>query len=294
MMRTLIKMMLAAARRCSNTRARRRVLTFASAPAPPFALALALSIASSLPMSAHARHEPVIAVAASVAGAAESIVRRFRAQSGIRVRLSFGASGNLTRQIQRGAPFELLISADESYPRAIADVGLGAGPRTTYASGRLALMVTARSAIELPPGDDARESSKAAITRALGDPRLEHLAMANPRHAPYGRAAREALQFLGLWSSLQAKAVMGESVAQSARFARADAVQAALLPLGIILHSPLANERYRIIPAAWYAPLHQQMILIKGASTEARQLFEFMLGDTARAILVEHGFIVPD
>jgi len=118
--------------------------------------------------------------------------------------------------------------------------------------------------------------------------------MANPRHAPYGRAAREALQFLGLWSSLQAKVVMGESVAQSARFARADAVQAALLPLGIILHSPLANERYRIIPAAWYTPLHQQMILIKGAGAEALQLFEFMLGSAARAILIEHGFIVPD
>ena len=75
---------------------------------------------------------------------------------------------------------------------------------------------------------------------------------------------------------------------------RTDAVQAALLPLGIILHSPLANERYRIIPAAWYTPLHQQMILIKGASIEARQLFEFMLGSAARAILIEHGFIVPD
>ena len=282
MIRTLFRRAFTASRCCIRTRA------------CCLALPLLSTVVGALPVSVEAQHRPVIAVAASVAGAAQSIARQFHARTAISVRLSVGASGNLARQIRRGAPFELFISADQSYPQAIAKDGLNGGPGTTYATGQLALMVTARSAVQLPSIDDAGETRKAAITRALSDPRIERLAIANPSHAPYGRAARETLQFLGLWSALQAKVVMGESVTQSARFAATDTVQAALLPLGIILHSPLAKERYRIIPASWHAPLHQQMILIKGASAEAQQLFEFMLGDEARAILTKHGFMVPN
>ena len=244
-----------------------------------------------LPLNVPAQHRPVVAVAASVAGAAQAIAQRFHTATATRIHLSVGASGNLSRQIRRGAPFELFISADEGYPQSIAAAGLAVGPSTTYATGQLALMVSARSGIVLMRAGGTNESSRTAITRALSDPRIERLAMANPNHAPYGRAARESLQFLGLWTTLRGKAVMGESVAQSARFAATDTVQAALLPLGIILHSPLVQERYRVIPAKWHTPLQQQMVLLKGASAEARQLFEFILGDEAQAILIEHGFI---
>ena len=257
---------------------------------------------SALSVGVQAQHQPLVAVAASMASATESIVRQFHTRTGVKTRLSFGASGNLARQVLRGAPFELFISADQSYPQGIVDAGLSDGPSTSYAIGQLALMVTSRSGIDLAKArekagtlsKDTLSSDLRAMTirSALRDPRIERISMANPIHAPYGRAARQSLQFLGLWASLQAKVVMGGSVAQSARFATTGAVQAALLPLGIILHSPLAKEQHIIIPPTWHAPLRQQMVLIRSASVEARRLFEFMHGDEARAILVEHGFIV--
>ena len=296
MRRTLRSTYLAAARRGIDAHACTRLL---------FAALL-----SALSFGVQAQHQPLIAVAASVASATEAIVEKFHTRTAIKVRLSFGASGNLSRQIRRGAPFELFISADQRYPQGIVDAGLSGGPSTTYATGQLALMVTLRSGIELSPagpsagamaskvasaiGSPAGDSTAREILRALRDPRIEHVAMANPIHAPYGQAARQTLQFLGLWSSLQTKLVMGESVAQSARFAATGAVQAALLPLGVILHSSLVHEQHTIIPPQWHSPLLQQMVLINSASVEARQLFAFMRGDEARTIIVEHGFIVAD
>ena len=254
-------------------------------------IALPLSVAPTA--GANSGHEPIIAVAASVAAASESIARRFHAKTGIQVRWSAGASGNLARQIRRGAPFELFISADSSYVQSIVDAGLNDGLSVTYAIGQLALLISKRSGLVLPAAQMPATEREHEIRRLLRDPRIERITMANPQHAPYGRAARESLQFLGLWLPLQAKMVFGESVAQSARFARTDSVQATLLPVGIIMHSPLVNEPHWIVPAAWHRPLHQQMILIKGASDEAKRLFAFMSGADARDVLSEFGFLVP-
>ena len=257
------------------------------------AIVIALSMSMAPTASANSGHEPIIAVAASVAAASESIARRFHAKTGIQLRSSAGASGNLARQIRRGAPFELFISADSSYVQSIVDAGLNEGPGVTYAIGQLALLVTQRSGLVLPATQMSASKRENEIRRLLRDPRIERISMANPQHAPYGRAARESLQFLGLWQSLKPKTVFGESVAQSARFARTDSVQATLLPLGIIMHSPLANEPHWTVPAAWHQPLHQQMILIKGASDEAKRLFTFMSGADARDVLSQFGFLVP-
>lgn len=282
--------MLRLSTRAATAQQRLRALFFVVVVAAPILAA---------PGAAHAQHKPVIAVAASVAAAAQSIAQRFEARTGIELRLSFGASGNLSRQIRRGAPFELFISADESYPRALIDAGLSEGEGATYASGQLALMITARSGVALPLAADSHRNREdflepVKIAQVLNDSRIQRLAMANPRHAPYGRAARESLQFLGLWPALASKAIMGESVAQSARFAATDAVQAALLPLGTILHSGLASEPYLIVPSTWHAPLRHQMLLLKGASAQARRLFTYLLSDEAQNIFIDHGFVVPD
>jgi molybdate transport system substrate-binding protein len=241
------------------------------------------------------QHVPIIAVAASMAGATESIATQFYRASKLKVRISSGASGNLARQILRGAPFELFISADTSYPQRIVDAGQGSGVPTTYATGQLALVLSNQShapAFLEPSATSSNEGQvRDAIVQTLKQPHIQHIAMANPEHAPYGRAARESLEFLELWPTIKTRIVMGENVAQSARFALTDAVQAALLPLGIITHSPLADRPYRIIPAMWHAPLRQQMLLIKGASPQAQQFFEFMLGAAARVILSEYGLI---
>ncbi|MFT5448468.1 MAG: molybdate transport system substrate-binding protein [Gammaproteobacteria bacterium] len=255
------------------------------------AIAVSMLIASTA--SANQGHQPIIAVAASVAAASESIARRFLAKTGIQVRRSAGASGNLAHQIRRGAPFELFISADSSYVQSIVDSGLNDGPGVTYAIGQLALLVTKRSGLVLPTTQIPASERENEIRRLLRDPRIERITIANPQHAPYGRAARESLQFLGLWEALKVKTVFGESVAQSARFASTDSVQATLLPLGIIMHSPLANEPHWTVPTTWHQPLHQQMILIKGASDEAKRLFAFMRDADTRDVLSEFGFLVP-
>ena len=228
-------------------------------------------------------HSPVIAVASSMASASEAIARAFYAKTNTTVRISSGASGNLARQIMRGAPFELFISADASYPMRIQDAGFASGAPRTYATGQLALVVSRPGASMM--------ATKASISALLMRPDRQPIALANPEHAPYGRAAREALEFLHLWSSLSANLILGESVAQTARFALTNTVQSAFLPLGMVKHSPLREADYLVIPAAWHAPLQQQMVLIKDASPQARQLFDFILSAQGRAILHEYALL---
>jgi molybdate transport system substrate-binding protein len=187
----------------------------------------------------------------------------------------------------------MFISADSSYVRNVVESGLNDSPGVTYAIGQLALLIGEHSGLVLPGSQRSATQHESEIKRLLRDPRIERITMANPQHAPYGRAARESLQFLGLWQALRSRTVFGESVAQSARFATTNSVQAALLPLGIITHSPLASEPHWTVPAVWHQPLHHQMILIKGASDEARQLFAFMQGTEAQGVLREFGFLVP-
>jgi len=230
---------------------------------------------------------PTIAAAASMRDVLPAVVDAFVQEGGIRPRLSFGASGNLSRQIAQGAPFELFLSADEDFVLDLATEGRTEDRGTVYALGRLAILTRKGSA-------GKADGSLADLKTALDDGRLARLAIANPEHAPYGLAAREVLQRAGLWDRLQGHLVVGENVAQAAQFAVVGSAGA-----GIVAYSLAKSRRladccdHAPIAEGLHAPVPQRGVLIRGAGEAARRFFRFLLGPRGREILKEHGFGVP-
>jgi molybdate transport system substrate-binding protein len=236
---------------------------------------------------ARAADVPNVAAASDLQFALPDIAAAFTRTTGREVRLSFGSSGNFRRQIAEGAPFELFLSADAGYVDALARDGRTDGDGVVYAIGRLALFVPNGSPIE--PDPTLRD-----LARALQDGRLVKLAIANPEHAPYGRAAREALMHAGLWQALASKLALGENVSQAAQFAASGAAQAGLVPDSLARAPALAARgRFVVLPASMHAPLVQKMALLHGAGSTARAFYAFLRQPVAREILARYGFEVP-
>jgi molybdate transport system substrate-binding protein len=259
-------------------------------PLPRRSLLAALAATPLLRLAARAAEPPLIAAAADLEFALAEIIGAFEKETGIRLRAVYGASGHFAQQIENGAPFALFLSADESYPKALAAKGLTEGEGVVYAEGRLVLFARRDASFS---ADGAFSSLRAALERG----KLGKLAIANPAHAPYGRAAEAALQEMGLWERLAPHLVYGESVEQAASFVASGAAEGGLLPLALCVppaplaalgaSAPLPPETYRS------APLRQRMVLIKGAPPAAEAFFRFLQGETARRILLRYGFSVP-
>jgi len=240
-----------------------------------------------VPTRAWASEGPLVAAASDLTGALPIIAERFRRAGGGPVRLTFGSSGALTRQIEAGAPFEVFLSAEASLARRLAAAGRTQGPGRVYGQGRL--VIFARTGSRVRPAGGTAE-----LIRALRDGRIRRLAIANPEHAPYGRAAREALTALGVWRLAEPRLVLGDSAAQAARFAMTGGADAGLLPLSLALGPELARAgaHARIDPAL-HAPLVQTVVLLRGAGQEARAFFDFLATPPARAVLRDFG-LAPD
>jgi len=234
-----------------------------------------------------AAEEPVVAAASDLQFALAEIRALFAAQTGRDVRLAFGSSGNIARQIRSGAPIELFLSADESHVLALARDGLTEGEGLLYALGRIVIIVPHGSPLE---ADGSLEDLKAALARG----RVEKFAIANPEHAPYGQRAKEVLIRKDLWSALEGKLVLGENVSQAAQFATSGAAQGGIIAHSLAL-SPDVGRRgtFALIPADWHTPLRQRMVLVKGAGSVAREFFELVRGPGGRAILKRYGFTLP-
>ncbi len=237
---------------------------------------------------AHAAEAPNIAAAADLKFALTEIAGAHERAGGARVSLSFGSSGVFRRQIAQGAPFELFLSADESYIEALIKEGRAEGPGTLYAIGRIALYI--------PNGSPVKADNKLRdLAAAAKDGRLKRLAIANPEHAPYGRASREALRHVDAWEAVQDKLVLGENAAQAARFAASGSAQAAILPLSLVRADELAGRGgFVTLPESWHAPLRQRMALVRGAGEAARRFHDFLRTPEARAIFARHGFVLPE
>ena len=248
--------------------------------AAPLALALA-----ALPASA--QDGPLIAAASDLRYALPEIADAFAAESGLRLRISFGSSGNLRRQVEQGAPFELFMSADEGYALALVESRHAEDKGALYAEGHIVLFAPTRSTL-------AVDSNLSGLSEALKAGRVARFAIANPEHAPYGRAAREALAAAGLWEAVRPHLVLGENVAQAAQFALVGGADGAILPLSLAGAGAMKGQgRFALIPAARHAPLLQRMVLIKGASEGARRFYRHMQSPAALAILARHGFQPP-
>ena len=206
--------------------------------------------------------------------------------SGIRPAVTYGSSGSFYAQIENGAPFDLFLSADAEYPRRLAANGLADGEPFLYAVGRIALWVPASSTLDL----------RALGLRALLDPSVAKVAIANPRHAPYGRAAEAAMRSLGVYDGVKEKLVLGENVAQAAQFVQSGAADAGVIALSLALAPPMRSSgRYVEIPLESYPRMDQGGIVLKGTRepAAARALRDALLGSRGREILKDYGFFLP-
>jgi len=230
---------------------------------------------------------PNVAAASDLQFALPDLAAAFKRASGRDVRLAFGSSGNFRRQIADGAPFELFLSADASYIEALAREQWSADDGVVYAIGRLALFVPQGSPIEPDP-------ALQGVAAALADGRLRKFAIANPEHAPYGRAARQALMRAGLWRAIEPRLVLGENISQAAQFAVGGAAQGGIVAYSLARSPALAGRgRYVLLPASQHDPLVQRMALARRAGATARAFYEFLQQPTAREIFARHGFEVP-
>ncbi len=235
--------------------------------------------------AACARHAPPqrisIAAAADLNFTLEQLSAEFRkTHPGVDVEIAYGSSGNFYSQIRNRAPFDLFLSADVEYPRKLAAEGLAAANSVfVYAVGRIVVWVPAQSRLD-------------PVT-ALRDPSLQHIAIANPRHAPYGRAAEAALRSLGVYGSVERKLVLGENIAQTLQFVQSGAAEAGIVALSLAAAPPVRGQgRYWEIPPEAYPKIEQGGVVLTG-SRAARQFRAWLLSPAGRAILQQYGFSLP-
>ena len=240
-------------------------------------------------VSASAKPKPQIiriAAASDLKFALARVVEPFELQTGLKVELSFGSSGNFARQILQGLPVDIFMSADEDWAFKVADAGLTQGGPTdrgvVYAQGRLALIVPTASPISLDAQLKGLQTQWASVRK---------FAIANPELAPYGRAAQQALQKLGLWDSIKTKLVIGESIAQATQFVTSGAAQAGITALPLAAAPELATlSKHIALPAQLHTPLRQRMVLLKTASTQAQALYSHLQSAKVSDLLKNHGF----
>ena len=240
------------------------------------------------PARAQADELPVIAVAANLRFAAEEIAASFEHETGFAVRLSFGSTGNFALQIREGAPFEMLMAADEQTVLDLARDGFARDPGLVYADGRLVIAVPDGGPLE---ADGTLED----LRQALQDGRLTRFAIANPEHAPYGVRAMEALRHAGIWEEAQPFLVIGENVSQAAQFALSGDADGGIIAYSLALAPDLAEKgAFDLVPAEWHGPLTQRMALMPGAGAVAEAFYDHVRSPPAQKTLRRYGFLVPE
>ncbi len=236
--------------------------------------ALILALTPALPARAGSTH---VAVAANFTETATTLAAAFKAATGHEAVLSFGASGALFMQITQGAPYEVLLSADQDRPRQAVETGLGLDEtRVTYAIGALVLW--------------SRDGRATLGDVALRSGNFRNLAIANPASAPYGGAAIETLQALKLYDALAPKIVQGASIAQTFQFAETGNAELAFVALSQVINR--ADGGRWLVPQSLYKPILQDAVLLKpGAANEAARAFmAFLKGPQARALIERQGY----
>jgi molybdate transport system substrate-binding protein len=223
---------------------------------------LALLLLSSL--SAHAA-DLIIAAASDLAPLAPKLEQAYKEK----IRFTLASSGSLKQQIENGAPFDVFLSANEQYVKDLAAAGL-VSDTTIYAIGRIALWSPNGSVVSLA---DLRKSS------------VIHLAIPNPQHAPYGVAARQALESQGVWKDVEPKIVYGENVRQALQFAESGNADA------VITSWTLLIGKGKLLPAEWHSPIRQTGAVVKSSSQPdaARRFLKFLVGPEAQKILNDGG-----
>ena len=219
-----------------------------------------------------------VAAASDLQPAFEELGKRFEQETGIKTTFSFGSTGNLARQIEQGLPVDLFAAANVAFIEQLEQQGLLlADTRAMYARGRITIWARADSPLRVEQLED--------LTR----PEIRHIAIANPEHAPYGLAAKEALEAANLWEAIRPKLVYGETVRQATQFAETGNAEVALTALSLSIQS---SGRWTLIPDHLYKPLHQALAVIKSTrhEKEARRFAAYINSPPGQLIMEKYGF----
>ena len=231
--------------------------------------------------------EITVAAAADLQFAFQDVAARFQKESGKTVRLVFGSSGNFFTQLENGAPFDLFFSADIDYPRKLEAAGLAEpGTLYEYATGKIVLWVPNESKLDLSRG-----------LKGLLDPGVRKIAIANPQHAPYGRAAVAALQHAGVYDKVAEKFVLGENISQTASFVTSGSADAGIVALSLVLAPAMkAKGRYVEISSEEYPAIQQAAIMLKSSQQKetARQLLHYLKTPAILGVMKTYGFSTPE
>lgn len=222
-----------------------------------------------------------VSAASDLALALDDIVPAFKEETGVGVRVNLGSSGQLAQQIAAGAPVDVYFSADRGYVQELIDQGLvDPSDAALYGLGRVTIWTRSDS-----PFHPATLSDLAA-------PGVDRIAIANPDHAPYGRAAREALQSVGLWDALRPRIVLAENVLQALQFADSGNADVALVARSLSVEG---EGSWVLVPGDAHEPIEQTAAVISssGAAEWARRFVQFVNGPEGRPIMRAHGFLLP-
>ena len=232
-----------------------------------------------------AQPAPTVAAASDLKFALEEIAANYKVDKKQEVRLVFGSSGVLWQQVKNGAPFGLLMSADEAYIDDLSKNGLTVDQGSLYAIGRIALLQKKGNPIKLATD---RDDLIKAITEA------KKIAIANPEHAPYGRAAKEYLMSIGVWDLAQPKLIFGENISQATMFVLTGSADFAISALSLAISPQVqVQSTYVLIPNQLHKPLRQKMALIKNSASSAKDFYQYLQESKSRQIMGRYGFIAP-
>ncbi len=226
-----------------------------------------------------------VAAASDLKFAMADLAGQFEKQTGNKVNVTYGSSGNFFSQLQNGAPFDLFFSADMNYAQRLESAGVAEpGSLSIYAVGNLALWAPADSQLDLAAG-----------WKALLDERVQKIAIANPEHAPYGRAAVAAMRKAGIYEQLKFKLVFGDNISQAAQFAQSGNAQVGIVALSLATSPGMRGGKRWNVPPDMHPPIEQAAVLMKNAKNKdaARAFLDFMKTDQARATLTKYGFTFP-
>ena len=244
-------------------------------------LALALLLAA-----APLRAEQIrVAAAADLRFAMDEVVRLFgKSHPGNTVEVSYGSSGKFYAQIRNGAPFDLFFSADIELPKKLVEQGLAVPEVIPYALGRIVVWRPGRHTPPLALAD-------------LAQPEMRRIAIANPKHAPYGMRAVEALKAANVWNSVESRLIYGENIAQTAQFVQTGNADAGIIALSLALAPAFADTgSHALIPADLHQPLRQGFVILKHGDGKAlaRDFAAFFATGNVRTIMSRYGFSLPD
>jgi molybdate transport system substrate-binding protein len=227
-----------------------------------------------------------VAAASDLSYAMNEITANFEKETGCKVRLSLGSSGNFLTQIENGAPFDIFFSADIAYPKKLEAEGLAApGSTFLYAIGKIVLWARSDSRLDVSKGFSV-----------LSDSAVKKIAIANPQHAPYGRAAEEALHKMRLYDAVKDNLVLGENISQAAQFVESGNAQVGIVALSLAVSPEMKDKgSYWVVPGDLYAPIQQGAVVVKGSQNPngARQFLDYIKKPATAALLERYGFVLP-